>query len=437
MSDNEGYKHFMRPEPRENLGPIRLEHDKIFGRRVKTRMARIGMLRNAAEERKKEVKVFLEPFPHIRVEKAKDLQGWYKGKYERKTVRPRPCYTEALLTEPYGGYCPVGCVHCYINSGVRGYRATGLVTVPMNYGEQIEQQLSRLLVGSAGYLTSFHDPFNPLEEVYHNSQEAGQAFIDVGLPIFYLSRLKYPDWAVEQLRENQYSYAQKSMNTCNEDDWAKMSPGAASLEEHLKDIRRFKKLGIYTSIQVNPVIPGVTSNGQIVLLFKQLAKAGANHVIVKFVEAAYSWVPTLFSNIERKFGEERAEKFRTLFTQNIGGEKTVDEEYRVAAHKQFSEAATKLGMTYAMCYEYKWKQDAGGLDKTGISLGPEFTTAAQCHGQRVPMHYRKTPADKFVAFEGCPPSGCLYCEEQGTPCGNDTLGNATALRLPMLWRPMK
>jgi DNA repair photolyase len=244
------YKFFMSPEPRENLGPISIEKDAILGE-VKTRSVAIGMVRNAVK--KKTVKLYLRPFPHIRIDKAKPLQGWYKGKNEPKAVRPRPCYTEAILTEPYGGFCPVGCIGCYVNSGIRGYRGTGVATVPIDYGEQIAKQLSTMYRATAGYITSFHDPFNVLEQYYHNSQRTAEAFTAVGLPIFFLSRLKYPDWAIALLKKNKHSYAQKSINTPNAEDWKKLSPGALPLPDQFKDIERLAKAGIYVSIQVNPV----------------------------------------------------------------------------------------------------------------------------------------------------------------------------------------
>ena len=433
MTD-EPYQYFMQPEPRINLGPILTEHDPLLNKSVRFRYAKIGMVRNASEQSRKRVKVYIDPYPHVRIEKAKDLQGWYKGKNEPNQVRPRPCYTEALLTEPYGGYCPVGCIHCYINSGMRGYRGTGLVTVPIHYGAQIAKQLATLLVGSAGYLTSFHDPFNSLETAYHNSQEAAQEFVNVGLPIFFLSRLKYPQWAINLLKQNKYSYAQKSINTPDSKDWKRMSPGALSLDEQLADVAKLNKQGIYVSIQLNPVIPGVTSNKQIIALLQLLAGAGADHVIVKFVEAGYSWAPTMVNRMVKTFGD-RGKEFAKLFTQNIGGQKTVDETYRLHAHDLYQREAKRLGLTYSTCYEYRYEK-VGGC-KTGISIGPEVTSSAQCHGKRVPVHYRLSTDAKFQPFRKCPPTGCLYCadEDGNTPCNNVLLGEAPALRLSDLRKP--
>jgi len=429
----ERYAYFMRPEPRDDLGPIRRINDEYLGI-TKVRNMKIGMVRNAKDDDKKQVRVYLHPFPHIRIDKAKPLQGWYKAIHEPPNKRPRPCFTEAILTEPYGGYCAVGCAFCYINSGVRGYRGTGLITVPLDYGGQIEKQLSVMHRSAAAYFSSFTDPFTPLEQYYHNTQEAAEVFVNQGLPLFFLSRLAYPEWAIKLLLENKYSYAQKSINTPDANDWRLLSPGAISLEEHLDEIRKLNRLGIYVSIQVNPIIPGVTSNAQVLKLFGMLKSAGANHVIVKIVEAGYSWAPDMVYRIKKRFGDNRGGEFERLFCENMGGQKSVAEDYRLKAHKLFRKHATRIGLTYATCYEYKYERNKDGSikNKTGVSIGREMTTADQCHGHRVPVFSRASSEEKFQELEECPPSGCMYCasENDGEPrCGDKIAGEGRALRL--------
>ncbi len=425
------YEFFMRPEPRDNLGPIRVVDDEYLGK-TKVRTLRIGMVRNAKDEDKKEVTAYLEPYPHTRIDRAKPLQGWYKGLHEPKGVRPRPCFTEAVLTEPYGGWCAVGCAFCYVNSGFRGYRGTGLITVPMGYGDQVRDQLTKVRRAAAGYFSSFTDPFTPLEKYYHNTERAAEAFVDAGLPVFFLSRLRYPDWAVALLTKNPHSYAQKSINTSDPEDWRRLSPGALGYEDHLRDITRLRRAGVYVSIQCNPVVPGVTSHGQIRRLFKDLAAAGANHVIVKFVEAGYSWAPAMAERMVKRFGD-RGRAFADLFTENIGGQRTIQEAYRMNGHDLYSKWAKEFGLTYATCYEYEYQRDDGGkiVDKTGVSVGRKYTTAPQCHGQAVPVYSRASAAEPFKPLEVCPPSGCLYCATENggeARCGDELAGEAHAVR---------
>lgn len=428
-SAERNYAFYMRIDPnqREFLGPIETKYDPIFGREVKQRLARAGLVRGQKAENMKEFTVFLEPFPHARTEHCRDLQGWYSGKNDGDDwrQRDRPCMTDAILTQPYTGTCPIMCGFCYVNASQRGYRATGLTMVPLDYGAHVRKQLSKMQISQAGYFSSFHEPFNPLEDIYHNTQRGVEAFTSLGLPVFFLSRASYPDWAYAELRKSPYSYMQKSLNTPYEDDWKKLSPRAISLARHLEEIRRARSEGIYVSIQCNPVIPGIVTHEDVERLFELLAEAGANHVIVKFVEANHPWVGGMVQRITEKFGANRAALFKELFVEKqAGAQTTITEEYRREGHTRYRKKATEVGMTYSLCYEYT-KQDGRWR-----SMGREFITSEQCHGHRVPWHYRV--GGKFRPIEACPSSGCLSCADDnaGKPrCGSSLLGAAKALRI--------
>jgi hypothetical protein len=184
----------------------------------------------------------------------------------------------------------------------------------------------------------------------------------------------------------------------------------------------------------------VTSHDDVKRLFTSLKSAGADHIIVKFVEAGYSWALTMTERMIKRFGD-RGRAFADLFTENVGGQRCVQEEYRLSAHRLYSHWAKKMGLTYATCYEYKYERDESGrvVDKTGVSIGREFTTADQCHGHRVPMYTRLSGGDQFLPVEECPPSGCLYCAEENggsARCGDDLAGQAVALRASDLKQPI-
>jgi len=440
----DAYKFFMRPDPdmRDFLGPIETEDDPLTGRVARFRWAKVAKMQGMEPDMDRKVYIGFDGksyAPHIRLDSAKDLQGWYQGKgLAQASSRERPCMTDAILTEPYGGFCTVGCAFCYINSGMKGYRGSGLITVPATYGQHVAKQLDRMKTASAGYFSSFTDPFLPLEDVYHNTQNGANAFADRGLPVFFLSRLSYPDWAIDLLKRNPYSYAQKSLNTCDPEDWKKLSPGAMGLLEHIEQVGELRKQGIYTSIQVNPIVPGVTSVEEIMELFNMLARVGNNHVIVKFVEAGYSWAPAMVERIKFRFGDNRGGFFESLFTDNMGGQKCIDEAWRLDAHRRLQAHATKVGMTYSTCYEYQYinnERNAKGerIDKRTRSIGRDFLTADQCHGHKVPMFTRLDTAVPFTEVAECPPSGCLHCGDDNPEgkgaCGSLVFGAAKANRL--------
>lgn len=357
-----------------------------------------------------------EPFPHIVLDRGKPLQGWYKNASDR--IRPRPCFTEAVLTQPYGGFCPVNCMFCYVNMGIRGYRSTKHITIAPSYTDQIRKQISRWYVAASFYITSFHEPFNMLEDVYHLTKQTAALATNLGLPVFFLSRLLYPEWAKELLTINPYSYAQKSINTSSELIHRRLSPGGPSLADHYRDISDLARRGVYVSIQVNPVFLGVVDPDDILTLIRQLARYGANHVIVKFVEVSLVNWRLLLDTVKARFGNEAMQRTENTLTEIQATHRTVPEQVRRQLHQLFMNEATRCGITYALCYEY---------DRSGqVSLGREYCTADQCHGKRVPVFYRTNLNQTFRPFEDCEPSGCLYCREK--PCRHPALTQAKAMR---------
>ena len=441
-TEDEGYAYYLMRDPnmREFTGPKEEELDGVTGKVATFRRTKVAMVRGQKPENMLNTKVYLafdgeRCIPHRRIDNPKPLQGWYQsGDEARKGSRVRPCEADAVLTQPYGGSCAVACYFCYVDAGVYGGRASGLMSVPLAYGEYVRKQIGKMLQAAPFYLSSFTDPFLPgLEGFYHNTENAMREIDRAGLPMFTLSRVAYPSFAYELLRKNPHSYAQKSINTPHEDDWKKLSPGAIPLAHHFEEIRELRRQGIFVSIQVNPIIAGITSHDDVELLLEMLAEAGANHVIFKFVETSQPMAGAMVEKTAKKFGDNRAAAFRDLFVENnCGSQKTIVEEYRREGHRRYTAKATALGMTAALCYEY-------GRDPshpTGWkSLGPEYKTTPNCHGPASVMYTRRrTHGDSgkpmmFREVTECPPSGCLNCasDNGGAPkCGNETAGKALA-----------
>lgn len=426
MEEREGYQAFCDMERPEVVGT---GVDPTTGWRYEDRL--IGMTRNAKAANRRRLRIYLDPAPHVVLDQNVPLRGWYKAKVEAPGVRPRPCYTEALLTQPYGGACPVRCFFCYVNNGLRGYRGQGVTVVDPAYPEKIGRQLDRMRTGAAGYISSFTEPFQPrLEPHYRVTERLAHQFVRVGLPVFFLTRQVPPDWVVDVLRANPYSYQQFSVNTPDPDTWRRLSPRAAPLPAILDAIRALRAAGVYLSIQVNPILPGVVRADEALALVDLLADAGAHHLIFKFVEVVHSAERALRERVRRVF-PDRADEFDGLLTDSIGHVKTVAEGYRVDLLGRLQRVCTARNLTMGLCYEYAYRRDAKGavIDRTGESLGPRFTTGDQCHGRRVPVFSRPSADVAFAPIPDCPPGGCLYCaDEAGAPCGSALLARATALR---------
>lgn len=435
-----GYYLMRDPSMRQFTGPKEEEWDPLTGTTATFRHSRMALLRGQRPENMRPVKVYLafdgqRCVPHYRIDNPKPPQGWYQsGDEVRKGSRVRPCEADAVLLQPYGGSCAINCYFCYVDNGIYGGRGSGLMNVPVNFGEYMSKQIDKMLQAAPFYLSPFTEPLLPgLESFYHNTENAMRAIDRAGLPMFVLTRAACPDFVFELVRKNPHSYMQFSLNTPHEEDWVKLSPGAASLTQHMDDIRRCRSEGIYVSIQINPVMAGITTHEDVELLMETLAEAGADHTIVKFVETSMPSAGAMVERTAKRFGDNRAAAFRDLFTENCcGAQRTITEEYRREGHTRYSRQASRLGMTYATCYEY-------GRDPshpTGWrSLGPEYKTTPNCHGPSSVVYTRSrafTDSGKPVAFHevaSCSPSGCLSCSSDngGQPrCGDLKMGRAIA-----------
>lgn len=371
----------------------------------------------------KPFKVYIKPMKHIINTSNPNPRGWYKPKHpETDRIRPRPCASEAVLTVPYGGYCPVSCCFCYVDNGTRGYRATRLPTVSPTYPDHMRKQIQKMMIAPAFYISSFTEPFQLLEDTYEIVRRLTDILVENGLPLFYLSRKIPPDWAVDALQQNPYSYMQWSINSSNTKIYKKLSPGSYTIEEVMDKIKELHYKNIYVSIQCNPVLPGIVDLDDIVRLVHLISENGGDHVIFKFAEQVTANKKLLMERL-RQAKVIGVDKFESLMNQIIGGVYTIQQDVRLEWLNVLLEETRKAGITMGTCYEY---YDNG---HAGANLGPWFLTSrGGCHGQTVPMFYRPAPGEPFQPLPGCFESGCLYCEEFGTKaCKNARLLEADML----------
>lgn len=374
---------------------------------------------------KKPYKVYSKPVKHLVLpDQTKQPQGWYKGKHVGSNVRSRTCYTEATLSAPYGGTCTVGCRYCYINDGVRGYQSSHVSTVDPSYPEKFAAHLGHMKISGAVYITPFTEPFGDLEPVYHNTERLTKVVAAEGLPLFYTTKRVPPQWAIEAIMQNPYSYIHFSLNTSNAKHYKAFSSGASDYHALLNAVRTISDMGIFVGIQVNPVHPGITSIEDLTTLIDECCSAGAKHFIVKFVEKIMPTKKEFLNRLKaaRAAGLSGYEEFGAKFTQVIGGVYTVEQATRLEYLDAILKHTRDIGVTMATCHEY---YDTG---KQTLPLGPWYTTSDQCHGRGVPMFYRPEGKGAFEPLPGCYRKGCLWCEEYGTKaCGNDKLLRADAL----------
>lgn len=329
-----------------------------------------------------------------------------------------------IETNTHNFYAHGVLVHnCYVTHGTRGYRATGIATSNPDYPDLMAKCIQKMNVSGAFYISSFTEPFQHLEDTYHITQRLTEVIVGEELPLFYLTRLLPPDWAVDALLANPYSYMQWSINTSNDHHRRLMSPGIASYDAVFAKMHELSSRGIYISVQCNPILAGITTLDELVDLVRLVADAGGHHIIFKFAEQVYSNRKLLLERLS-KSRLPNVDKFDKLLSQTIGGVYTIDQGVRLEWLRVLLEETRDYDITMSTCYEYYDNKTQGGAN-----LAPWFTTSDQCHGRGVPIYYRPELGAQFKPLPGCYRKGCLWCKEYGTrACGNEELLQAKALQ---------
>ncbi len=214
--------------------------------------------------------------PHIRIPNAKPLQGRCQDKHnDKRGSRARPC-SEAILTEPYGA--TVGCAF-YVDSGFRGYRGTGLISVPVNYGEQVRKMPLEVRTSAAGCFSSFTDPFTVSKRPI--TPRRGRKPSPTPGPVFfpavcYPIRPSTSEAEPLQLRPEVTEHRQRPQRH--------EPPGPSAFRTIPTKSRA--RVGHVHLHQVNPVIPGIVTHDDIRHSFERQAAVGNDHAIAKFGKRA-------------------------------------------------------------------------------------------------------------------------------------------------------
>lgn len=358
----------------------------------------------------------------IIVNSSKEVHGWW---HPLKPYGRRECTAERFLLNPYIG-CQHACPFCYTRT-FPGYfeewREKGTLFVFENFPQSVARQLDRLNIAACGYLSPVTDPFQPLEESFHLSEQLVEVFIERNLPIEVITKGKIPQRVLELISQQKHSFVQVSILTWDENLRKILVPGGADTETLLDNLRRAKDAGIYAVARIDPIFPYLTDNPSDLRKLVRLAKdAGAKHIIASVVDIPVKTrreVLSLLARIDKKL----IPAYKELFREKIGYSLHASIDYRMRLFSELRKICDEEGLTFALCMEfaltgreYEGKPIVEGLNRY-------FATSRNCEGMDVPIYIRQ--GDKFQPL---PCDGaCLHCTNP--ICGIEELATGGAWRL--------
>ncbi|MBC7330064.1 radical SAM protein [bacterium] len=356
------------------------------------------------------------------VNSSKEIHGWW---HPLKPYGRRECTSERLLLNPYIG-CQHSCPFCYART-FPGYfeewREKGNIFVFENFPQSVARQLDKLKIAACGYLSPVTDPFQPLEQQFHLSEQLVKVFVERNLPIEVITKGKITQNVMELLRKQKHSFIQVSILTWDENLRKLLVPRGASTETLLDNLRRAKEVGIYTVARLDPIFPYITDNpDDLRRLVRTVKEAGAKHIVGSVVDIPVKTRREVFSLLAR-IDKKLIPAYRELFQEKIGYSLHAKIDYRKKVFSTLRKICDEEGLTFALCMEfaltgreYEGKPVVEGLNKY-------FASSRNCEGIDVPIYVRN--GDKFEPLN-CD-GACLICENP--ICGIEELAGGGAWRL--------
>ncbi|MEM3433386.1 MAG: hypothetical protein QXP27_04375 [Candidatus Methanomethyliaceae archaeon] len=367
-----------------------------------------------------------EPVPHLLVPTKKSVvHGWY---FPYKSGR-RECSSERILINPYNG-CTINCPMCY----ARGYgghfeewNRTGIITVFKDIDKKLNEELRKLYYASCGYFSPVTDPFqSPLEETYHLSERCMKVFLDLDLPVEFVTKngYKVPSSLLRRMSEHPYNhcFCQYTILSLNEEIRKALSPGGSTVEDQLKAIQKSKDHNLYVVVRIDPILPGINDSlRDLSELLDAVKERGADHIIASVCDVNPSYLDRLLG-VVKSFGEDTLKLWRSLYNERIGLSYQASESYRRSVFRTLRDLSSRKGLTFALCMEFR------RVGRSYKGMNSEFMTSKVCEGKIVPVYFRSNLKENFRPIPRCN-GDCLSCAKgiQEPVCDKPFLMDADAM----------
>jgi DNA repair photolyase len=228
---------------------------------------------------------------------------------------------------PYRG-CEHGCIYCY----ARPYHeylgfSCGLdfetkLTAKPNAADLLKRELaSPRWRPEPIVMSAITDIYQPIEHKMRIARQCLQVLADAGQPVSTMTKsalvLRDTDlWS--KLAKINAGRVTITLVTLDPDLAQKLEPRASSPAGRLRAIRELTAAGIPVSVNVAPIIPGLTDT-ELPQILKEVAAAGAQRAHWVLLRLPYQLKDLFLDWLNRNVHPDRAKKVESLIRQSRGG----------------------------------------------------------------------------------------------------------------------
>jgi len=228
---------------------------------------------------------------------------------------------------PYRG-CEHGCIYCFARPyhEYLGY-SCGLdfetkLIAKHDAADLLQRELAHpRWKGEPIVMSAITDIYQPVEHQLRLARGCLEVMADCGQAVSTMTKsamvLRDVDlW--QKLGEQNAGRVTVTLVTLDDELAKKLEPRAASPARRLGVIRELKKAGVPVSVNVAPVIPGLTDT-EVPRILEAVAEAGATRVAWVLLRLPYQVKDLFLDWLQRSVHPERAEKVESLLRQARGG----------------------------------------------------------------------------------------------------------------------
>lgn len=181
--------------------------------------------------------------------------------------------------------CALGCRYCYIQ-GYSHYPGANRVVLYVNTPEVVAQELQqKRKQPQRVYFSPSSDAFQYLPQVQDVSRRTMSVLLQAGVEIAFLTKGFITRPFLELFADHtEHVFAQIGITTLDRDLWRRFEPRTAPPHVRLAAIESLVRLGVKTTVRLDPLLPGLTDRADSLRpLLQSLSQAGVRDAAASYL----------------------------------------------------------------------------------------------------------------------------------------------------------
>ncbi|MDD5529080.1 MAG: hypothetical protein PHX21_03530 [bacterium] len=323
----------------------------------------------------------------------RDLKGAVIHDFPYKKAN-RKCPHTALISITHSGACVHNCPMCYARA--YPWSIENKLIVYKNLIPKLESEINQANILPPFYISQVSDALQPVPEIRKITFDIVRLLVKYKLSFRIIT--KSADGAMDLLQEIpeliKYPYWYIAITVeATEEKQEITSPGASNIRNRLNAIKELTNAGVSVVGRTDPTILGFMSMEEVCGNIRQLASAGAKHIIGSLGYYNVLSMGRLVNALENsqwrdsiplieKFYGIKADKLNTYPTNKRF---MTSLSTRIKFHAILKSTAEQSGLTYAVCLELPSKYDSSDI-KTCEAMPNNFVHIKGNDGEFQPIN---------------------------------------------------